>query len=441
PQTVSLSEVLSALSHALDLTEGAPMGHTMRTCLIGMRLGREMGLGPADLSALYYALLLKDAGCSGNASRMAALFGSDDNETKARMKAVDWHRRARLAAFTFRNTARGQPFWSRVRQFLVIARTENMTRELITLRCERGANIARRLGFPEPTAGAIRSLDEHWCGLGYADGLAGDDIPLLARIANLAQTVEAFHDAHGVDAALAVAAERRESWFDPRLVDIVRGWRGDTDWWQALRATDVTALVLADEPADRVRFVDDEGLNEVARAFADIIDAKSPFTFEHSRRVANYAVAMGGELGFDTDEQRRLYRAGLLHDIGKLGVSNRILDKAGPLSPAERAAMERHPANSFEILQRVSAFRGFARTAALHHEKLDGSGYPYGVTGADLDAPARCLVVADIYDALTTDRPYRKGMTRDDALALIRADVGAGKLCGTAVGALEAIGR
>ena len=432
---VGLSEVLSALSHALDLTEGAPMGHTMRSCLIGMRIGREIGLGAEDLSALYYALLLKDAGCSGNASRLAALFGSDDNATKASMKAVDWHQRVRLAVNTARNVARGQPLWKRVRQFLVIARTENMTRDLILLRCERGAGIARRLGFPEQTAGAIRALDEHWCGLGYADGLAGDDIPLLARIANLAQTVEAFHDAHDIASALAVAHERRGSWFDPALVDVVQRWRDDTAWWARLRQPDITALVLADEPADRVRFVDDQGLDEVARAFADIIDAKSPFTFEHSRRVADYAVAMGHVMGFDADEQRRLYRAGLLHDIGKLGVSNRILDKAGPLTAPEREAMERHPANSYAILDRVSAFRDFAWTAALHHEKLDGTGYPYALTGDQLDRSARCLAVADIYDALTTDRPYRAGMERGAALALISAD--RGKLCGVAIDALR----
>ncbi|HEU4990653.1 MAG TPA: HD domain-containing phosphohydrolase [Gemmatimonadaceae bacterium] len=441
PARVSLSEVLSALSHALDLTEGAPLGHTMRSCLIGMRLGNEIGLGAEDRSALYYALLLKDAGCSGNASRMAALFGSDDNETKARMKLVDWHQRVRLAAYTARNVARGQSLLARVRQFLLIARTENMTRELITLRCERGASIAQRLGFPSATASAIRSLDEHWSGLGYAEGLAGDDIPLLARIANLAQTLEAFHAAEGVDRAIEVAVERTGRWFDPGLVRIVTKWRKDRAWWDQLRRDDVTALVLAEEPADRVRFVDDEGLDEVARAFADIIDAKSPFTFEHSRRVADYASAMSRVMGFDGDAIRRLYRAGLLHDIGKLGVSNRILDKAGPLDDAEWQAMMRHPANSYSILERVSAFKDFAWTAALHHEKLDGSGYPYGLSAAQLDQAARILAVADIYDALTTDRPYRKGMAHEEALALIDGDADE-KLCAESCSALrEAVKR
>jgi HD-GYP domain-containing protein (c-di-GMP phosphodiesterase class II) len=199
---------------------------------------------------------------------------------------------------------------------------------------------------------------------------------------------------------------------------------------------DVTALVLCEEPADRMRYVDQDGLDEVARTFAGIIDAKSPFTFEHSMRVGNCAAAMGRLRGFSDDEIRRLYRAGLLHDIGKLGVSNRILDKAGPLNAEERIVVERHPLSSFAILERVAAFRDVARMAALHHEKLDGSGYPHGERGDGLDASTRCLIVADIYDALTTDRPYRITSSSEQALKLL--DAGAGtKLCPDAIAALK----
>jgi hypothetical protein len=251
---VSLSEVLAALSHALDLTEGQPLGHTNRTCLIGMRLAAELGLSPEDRSALYYALLLKDAGCSSNAARMAALFGSDDQFVKPRMKVVDWHHRLRLALQTARNVGAGRGIGERVRHFLAIARTEGMARDLIAVRCERGASIARQLGFPESTAEAIRSLDEHWCGLGYPEGLAEERIPLLARIANIAQAVETFHESASVQAALDVARERRGSWFDPELVDIVVGWQRDVEWWRELRAANVREQVVAAEPACRTAF-------------------------------------------------------------------------------------------------------------------------------------------------------------------------------------------
>jgi HD-GYP domain-containing protein (c-di-GMP phosphodiesterase class II) len=436
-EQISLSEVLSALSYALDLTEGATAGHTMRTCLIGMRIAGEAGVSPADRSALYYAILLKDAGCSSNAGRMASLFGSDDQWVKPRMKLVDWHKRTQLALVTALTVGRGRPIPDRVRQFVAIARSTDTTKALIQIRCDRGADIAHRLGFPRETAEAIRSLDEHWCGLGYARGLSGEDIPLLARIANLAQTVEAFADRGGRRSALRVVRQRRGTWFDPALVRIVEGWRSDDEWWAALRA-DVTDAVVAAEPRDRVIRVDDDGLDDVCRAFADIIDAKSPFTYRHSSRVAEVSRDVACELGFGAAEQRRIYRAGLLHDIGKLGVSNAILDKNGPLTPEERERMELHPRFSLDILQRVSAFASFASTAAMHHEKLDGSGYPFRMRGDALDLPARILVVCDIHDALTSDRPYRAGMTLARARAIMQSDRES-KLCARALDALYAV--
>src|SRR5215207_8300578 len=123
PGRISLSEVLSALSCALNLTEGAPAGHTVRSCLIGMRIAEAIGLDADERSALYYALLLKDAGCSSNAGRMVALFGADDQTLKPRMKAVDWHARARLALETARAAAPDGSFVKRARQFIAIART------------------------------------------------------------------------------------------------------------------------------------------------------------------------------------------------------------------------------------------------------------------------------------------------------------------------------
>ena len=436
-ERVSLSEVLSALSYALDLTEGATAGHTMRTCLIGMRIAEEAGIGAADRSALYYAILLKDAGCSSNAGRMASLFGSDDQWVKPRMKTVDWHHRVRLAVTTAFTVARGRSLRDRVKLFFTIARTEDMTRDLILIRCDRGAEIARQLGFPDETAEAIRSLDEHWCGLGYARGLSGTAIPVLARIANLAQTLEVFHDRGGPAAALKVARKRRGTWFDPELVRIVQGWKRDHRWWALLNG-DVTAAVVAAEPSDRVINVDDAGLDAVCRAFADIIDAKSPFTYRHSTRVADVAREVARECGLGEAEQRRIYRAGLLHDIGKLGVSNTILDKNGPMTPDERALMEKHPRYTLEILERVSAFRRFAWTASLHHEKLDGSGYPFGLPGSAIDLASRILVVSDIYDALTSDRPYRSGMHESKAMEILERERGT-KLCPVALDALHAV--
>ena len=430
--SVSLSEVLGALSHALDLTEGQPMGHTVRSCLIGMRIAGELQLDADQRSALYYALLLKDAGCSSNAARMCALFGADDGTVKRRMKQVDWHDRLGLAVATARMVAMGGTVAERVRQFAGLARTDNVTRDLMKVRCERGAGIAVRLGFPEETAAAIRALDEHWCGMGYPRGLAGEEIPLLARICNLAQVAEVFLAAGGVGAMLDVVRDRSGRWFDQALVALLASLERDREWWRRIRGGDVGREVIAIEPQDRVRVVDEDGLDAIAAAFADIIDAKTPFTWRHSSNVARYAVTLGERLGEGPEARRRLLRAGLLHDVGKLGVSNRILDKAGALTPDERRSIELHPFFTWQILSRVGAFAEFAWTASLHHEKLDGTGYPWKVPAPSLDRHARILAVADIHEALTADRPYRSGMTPEASLGIIRRQMGSG-LCGEVV--------
>ena len=433
---VALSEVLAALSYALDLTEGQPIGHTIRTCLIGMRIAEEIGLSQEDRTALYYALLLKDAGCSSNAAKMSALFGTDDRAVKPYMKFVDWHKRLGLAAKTALAVGRGRSIGERLSYFTSIARTENVTRDLIAIRCERGADIVRRLGFPEASAEAVRSLDEHWNGMGHPAGLRGEEIPLLSRIANISQTIEAFFRNGGESAARSVVRARKGSWFDPKLVRVVQSWKGDREWWKNLTGPDAEALVMKEEPGSEQRVVDDSGLDVIAWAFSEIIDAKSPYTFRHSANVAGFALAMAKQYGMDPVAQRRIHRAGLLHDIGKLGISNTILDKPGRLDDAERASIEQHPVFTSEILSHVEAFSDFAWTAAIHHEKLDGSGYPWRLTGDQLDDSARILCVADVCEALTADRPYRAGMKPEAAFALMRREF-AGKLCSTAVESLE----
>jgi putative nucleotidyltransferase with HDIG domain len=435
---VAASEVLASLSRAFDLTEGQPLGHSVRACVIGMRLGEEAGLDEEQLAQLYYALLLKDAGCSANAARVAAIFGSDDQAVKPRMKAVDWNRHVQLAVETWRATGMSLPLWSRLRHILGIARQDQLTRTLIQARCERGADIARRLGFPDGTVQAIRSLDEHWNGQGYPDGTRGEAIPLMSRILNLAQAVEVFVGAEGRDATQSMLRDRRGRWFDPALTDRVLAWLRDDTFWNGVQSPEVEHRVAALAPPQWVIMVDEDGLDEIAQAFADIIDAKSPYTARHSTQVAVFACAIGGELGFDPATLVRTRRAALLHDIGKLGVSSRILDKNGPLDPEERMAVARHPLHTWEILRRVSGFSDFARQAATHHERLDGTGYPWNLDGGELDLPARVLAVADVYEALTADRPYRPGMPVERALEIVERDKGT-RLDALAVEALAAV--
>lgn len=307
---------------------------------------------------------------------------------------------------------------------------------VIQIRCERGAQITRLMGFPEETALAIRSLDEHWDGAGYPDGLRGDEIPLLARICGLAQTVEVFYTAYGQAEAEEVARVRSGRWFDPGLVDCFLAEAREDGLWDNLAREDLRREISRLEPADRVLAATPERLDLVCRAFAGIIDAKSPFTYRHSEGVAEAAVAMGERLGLDADARRDMMRAGLLHDMGKLGVSNRILDKPGRLTAEEFARVKEHPKLTYDILSRIAPLRGIAETAANHHEKLDGSGYHRGLEADRLDLPSRILAVADIYDALTQERSYREALPKEQALEILAAESGK-ELCPTCVAAIE----
>ena len=417
------SEVLSALSIVLDLVEGQPEGHSVRSCLIGMRVANRLGLDADARSALFYALLLKDAGCSSNASRMSALFEADDMEVKRGVKTVDWTSLPSAALYTARVASPDGSLLDkagRIYEFAV--RGRKASRELIQIRCERGAEITRLMGFPEETAQAIRSLDEHWDGRGHPDGLKGEEIPLLARVCGLAQTVEVFFNAHGPAGAEEVAAVRSGRWFDPALVEVLLAEAREEGLWGYLQ--DAGREVARLEPADRTLVATPDRVDLVARAFGEIIDAKSPFTYHHSEGVARVAVAMGERVGFGPDATRDLMRAALLHDIGKLGISNRILDKPGGLTDAEYAKIKEHPRLTYEILSRVGPFRPIAQTAANHHEKLDGSGYHRGIEAEDLDLPSRILTVADIYDALSADRPYHQALPQEKVLDILREEAG-----------------
>ncbi len=440
--TVRMSEVVAALSHALDLTEGQPEGHAGRTCLIGMRLGQMLGLGAAEQSALYYALLLKDAGCSSSAARITSMFGgADDIALKRAGKLVDWNVGSALGYVKDHVPHSGMKV---MRARNVVATSLKFAREgkeIVSNRCDRGAQIVLRIGLPPLAAEAVRALDEHWDGHGQPLGLKGPDIPVLARIACLAQTAEVFLTTYDLAAAHEMVRDRRGRWFDPDVADAFLSIRASDPLWRPMNAADEGARVVAAEPADVLVDTDDEGLLTVAQAFAQVIDAKSPYTFNHSVGVARFAVGIAEAMGLPPGDVRDLNLAGLLHDIGKLAISNAILDKPARLTDDEMAVMREHPAHSERILSRVAAFARIAPIAGAHHEKLDGSGYYRGILSAEMPRLARILVVADMFEAMYADRPYREGMPVEKILAIFASEAGT-KLDTDAVEALTlAIGQ
>jgi len=400
------------------------MGHSARTCLIGMRIAKHIGMPLTQQSDLYYALLLKDAGCSSNSSRLFHIINADDIRAKGDLKTTDWTRVGwESLHYALGHVATGLPFLERMRKLASVAATQQVdSKALVQIRCDRGAAIARKMSFPLPVAAAIYSLDEHWNGGGYPDGLKGENIPLYSRIANLAQTLDVFLVNRGPAAAMEAIGKRSGRWFDPDLVRAARSLAKTGALWHSLDTVEVLKEVVAMEPEDRQALVSEEAIENICLAFADVIDSKSPFTYRHSNGVAGAAVAIGRQLGMNASDLTFLRRAALLHDIGKLSVPNSILEKPGKLTAQEWDIVKKHPHYTLEILRRIPGLENMSEVAAAHHEKLDGSGYFRNWTAAQLSTPARILAVADIYDALSAQRPYRDAMPIEQVFTIMRKD-------------------
>jgi len=435
---VNLSEVISALSYALDIVEGQPEGHAIRSCMLGMRLAREIGLPSDQSSSLYYALLLKDLGCSSNAAKVCYLFGADDFAVKRDFKTTYWSRYSSALHYVVRNVSPTGTWYDKAKHFSKLAFAgQDGAKELVKIRCERGANIARSLLMSEETVQGIRNLDEHWDGHGHPDGLRKHDIPLIARILGICQTIEVFHARYGLDAAMEIARKRRKTWFDPGLVRALVAIRSDTEFWAKMVDDVPRAHIASFEPEDRRLTADDSMLDLIASAFGQVIDAKSPWTACHSKGVSDVAVGICQVMGLPASECLRVRRAGLLHDIGKLGISNLILDKPGKLTETELDAMKLHPAYTLRILERVEAFCDFADLAASHHERLDGKGYFRGLNASQLSVSARALVVADMYEALAAKRPYRADLSEGEVMQILGKSAANDGICPNAFEALQ----
>ncbi len=427
---VSLSEVISAMTFALDLTEGADPGHALRSCLLGMRLAKALSVEKETQASLYYALLLKDIGCSNNAARMTQIVGGDDRAAKAIAKLADWTRphraEMRVVKRLWATVLPEKSLVRRVARFAKIGLTQHKNnRQMIELRCERGADIVRTLELGAVAVETVRLLDEHWDGKGYPEGLKGDQIPLPARICLVAQNLDVFAE-DGTQVSLSVLRKRSGRWFDPEIVRMAEMLSKTGTLWIDARREDgaerTRAAVLALDPGLHLQ-LGAAGMDRVCEAFAGVVDAKSPFTYEHSKRVAAIAVEIAREMGMEPERVQLVRRAALLHDLGKLSVPNTILDKAGALSQEEWGVVAKHPGLTRSILERVSSFRELAAVAGEHHEKLDGTGYPDGLSAEEISMESRVLVVADCYTALEEPRPYRGAMRQEVILTMLEESI------------------
>jgi putative nucleotidyltransferase with HDIG domain len=287
----------------------------------------------------------------------------------------------------------------------------------------------------EATAAAIHSLDEHWDGGGYPESRRGEEIPLLARVMNVSQTLEVFAHRHGPRTAVQAISHRSGRWFDPQVVRVARSLESEESLWNQVQGSDAREQVLRMEPGIALP-ASPERIDSICHAFAQVIDTKSPYTFHHSLGVAEAAAAIAERMVLSPQTCTLVRRAALLHDIGKLSVSNAILEKPGKLTPEEWFVMRMHPVHTKTILSKIRSFDHLACVAGAHHERLDGTGYPEGLQADAMTLPARIIAVADVYQALSEKRPYRESLPADVVFGIMDRDIPA-RLDGDCLSALK----
>ncbi len=421
---LSLAELVAALSLGVDLGFDQPMEHVLRQCVISLRLGDFLGLDDDQRSTLYYTALMVNVACHVDAHEQAKWFG-DDIALKATKYGHD-ARSLRGVAAGLRFIGSGNPPLHRFRVGLEFALSGHRDVDgMIQQHSALARTLAGELGLDEATQQAVTASYERWDGRGWPGELRGERIPLAARISQLAEYVEVAHRVGGVTAALGLARKRSGGQFDPRLVDALE--QDAVAVFAGLGTTPTWRTVIAGEPTLGRRLHGEE-VDTALTAIADFVDLKSPFTLGHSRAVAALAADTGRELGLPQQEVGTLHRAGLVHDLGRLGVSNAIWDKPGPLGAGEWERVRLHPYFTERILGQSAVLGPLGTIAVQHHERLDGSGYPRGLSGSAIPTAARVLAVADAYRTAREPRPYRAALSADAAAVRLRADARAGRL-------------
>jgi HD-GYP domain-containing protein (c-di-GMP phosphodiesterase class II) len=421
---IRLAELVAALSLGIDLGFGQPMEHVLRQCLIALRIADRAGLDEDDRVAVYYTALLINVGCHTDAHEQAKWFG-DDIALKSGKYEHGLHG-VRAAAATLRLAGSGRPPLERLRVGVELALAGH--REVDTM-IDQHARLARgfaeRLGLPAAVCAALGAAYEQWDGRGWPGELSGAAIPVAARIAPLAEFAEVAHRTGGPEAVRALARRHAGGQFDPGFAALLEGDAAAIV--AGLDAVGTWDAVIAAEPALAV-VLSGERFDSALTAVGDFVDVKSPSTIGHAHAVAALAGAAAERLGLPDRDARDLRRAALVHDLGRLGVSNSIWDKRGPLGAGEWERVRMHPYLTERMLRQSPALAPLGAIAVAHCERLDGSGYPRGLAGAAIAPAARILAAADAYQALCEPRPHRPALAPAAAAAELRAEVRAGRL-------------
>jgi putative nucleotidyltransferase with HDIG domain len=403
PEAVDNTRLYAALSRAISLAEGRSQSHALRVAYLSLRLGEGLCVDEQEAEAVYYGSLLHDLGVPFIASRLASYCLSSEQSVLAVAPTISAEELSATVADGSQRSA---------------------LNELVD-HCAHGQSFAKELGFQDAVADTIYWHHESWDGSGFPDGISGRDVPTAARIVGFSDWLDAVignqmskGQARIGDWIMRLVSERSGTKFDPDLAEVYESIADEIDPLLELSAGELIDEICAAKLGwgtgpQNARW------RQIVGRFGEVVDIKSPYTVGHSRNVASYSQTIAQEMGLTEESVELVTLAALLHDIGKLAVPSKIIDKRGRLTEREWQIVRKHPKRSFEVLNSLASLGSMARIARQHHEWLNGNGYPKGDSGDTISAEARIVAAADAFEGMTAERPHRRAIKPERALDLM----------------------
>ena len=428
-----LAELIAVLSLSTDLSLGQPMEHVLRSCLIGQRLADTLGLDDGERYETYWVTLLATV-CSGESFDLGRLFG-DDIAFRTGMYHVGPSQLAQMFYMLSRAGAgRSASQRAQAAAGIMLSRAKAAEASFLS-HTALTAEVAHQVGLEDRVGNALGKTFARWDGAGVPRGVAADGIPLSVRLMLLAEHAEVHHRQHGVEGAVERTRRHAGKLLAPdvveafcRMAPVILDDLDSATWERVLEAVPMARPPLGEAEVDGVLGV-----------LADIADLKSPWFAGHSRGVADLAAAAVAAAGLPDRDRQTIRRAGLVHDLGRVGIANSVWDKPGPLTEGELERVRLHAYYGERMLRRPAMLAGLAAIASSVHERLDGSGYHRGTRGPEIPLLGRYLAAADVYHALLEDRPHRRPLAPDKAASHLRVEARNARLDPAAVDAVLAV--
>ncbi len=406
---LDLTDTLYALSFALDRIEteliGVDTGHSKRVACLALLMGKEAGFSEEELRDFTGCCILHDN----------ALVEYISEELVSSILAQD-------TSLHFSDMSQPQ------------------RAGLLRSHCVNGERNIRLMPFRTDVENVILYHHENADGSG-ALGRTASETPLKSRILHLADTLDITSRLASLTASefgelCDWVLQQSGCLFSEDTVELFRR-AVDYDTLSALQRESALVFLHRELPMTVCEYSEQE-IRNIAEFFINIVDYKSPFTQAHSRGVAEKAEKMACYYGFGKEKALRYFFAGALHDIGKLVVSNDILEKPGKLTEYEFTEMKDHAAATYQILSQIKGIPDIVEWAANHHEKLNGKGYPRGLSEKELSFEEQLMACIDIYQALTEKRPYKDGLSHEKTISIMRNMAQRGEINGTIVKDMDA---